>query len=93
LRILAYRLQVAALGGLDKETVRILRQPKGVTHASSDRRPFAARIGTTREGAELKAGVMLAREWKGRLERVMVLDTGSPGTARPMAACRKSPRR
>ncbi len=28
-RILAYRIQAAALGGLDKETLRILRQPKG----------------------------------------------------------------
>jgi hypothetical protein len=76
MRILAYRLQVATLGGLDKETVRILRQPKGVTLASSDGRPFAVRIGTTREGAELKAGALLAREWKGRLERVTVLDKG-----------------
>jgi hypothetical protein len=76
MKILAYRLQTAALGGLDKETVRILRQPKGATLASSDGRPFAARVGTTREGAELKAGALLAREWKGRLERVMVLDKG-----------------
>ncbi len=75
MRILAYRLQAAALGGLDKETVRILRQPKGAL-ASLEGRPFAARIGTTREGAELKAGALLAREWKGKLERVMVLDKG-----------------
>jgi hypothetical protein len=76
MRILAYRLQVATLGGLDKETVRILRQPKGATLASSDGHPFAVRIGTTREGAALKAGALLAREWKGRLERVTVLDKG-----------------
>jgi Protein of unknown function (DUF2924) len=74
MRIPVYRLQAAALGSLDKETLRILRQPKGATLASSDGRPFAARIGTTREGAELKPGALLAREWKGRLERVMVLD-------------------
>ena len=73
MRILAYRLQVATLGGLDKETVRILRH---ATLASSDGAPFTVRIGTTREGAELKAGALLAREWKGRLERVTVLDKG-----------------
>jgi hypothetical protein len=69
MRILAYRLQAAALGGLDKETVRILRQPKGATLASTDGRPFATRTGTTREGAELKAGALLACEWKGRLDK------------------------
>ena len=76
MRILAYRIQAAALDGLDKETLRILRQPKGETLASSDGRPFEARIGTTREGAKLQAGALLAREWNGRLERVMVLDKG-----------------
>jgi hypothetical protein len=50
MKILAYRIQVAALGGLDKETLRVLRQPKGETLASSDARPFEARIGTTRRG-------------------------------------------
>ena len=29
MKILAYRIQAAALGGLDKETLRILRQPRG----------------------------------------------------------------
>ena len=75
-RILAYRIQAAALGGLDNETLRILRQPKGEALASSDGHPFKARIGTTQEGAKLKAGALLAREWNGRLERVMVLDKG-----------------
>src|SRR5271157_6383618 len=56
LRILAYRVQVGALGGLDKETLRILRQPKGHTLESPDGRPFEARIPTTREGARLIAG-------------------------------------
>jgi hypothetical protein len=76
MKILAYRIQAAALGGLDKETLRILRQPKGATLASSDGRPFEARIPTTRDGAKLKAGALLTREWKGRLERVMVLEKG-----------------
>src|SRR5580704_8506728 len=54
MRILAYRIQAAALGRLDKETLRSLRQPKGEALASSDGHPFQARIGTTREGAKLK---------------------------------------
>ena len=76
LRILAYRVQVGALGGLDKETLRILRQPKGQTLESPDGRPFEARVPTTREGASLRAGALLAREWNGNLERVMVLERG-----------------
>ena len=76
LRILAYRVQVGALGGPDKETLLILRQPKGHTLESPDGRPFEARIPTTREGARLTAGALLAREWNGNLERVMVLERG-----------------
>ena len=50
LKVLTYRIQAAALGGLDKETLRVLRQPKGRRLTSSDLRPFEARIATTREG-------------------------------------------
>ena len=35
---------------LDKETLRVLRQPKGHRGASSDLHPFEARIATTRDG-------------------------------------------
>jgi hypothetical protein len=76
LRILADRVQAAALGGLDKETLRILRQPKGETPDSPDGRPFQARSPTTSEGANLTAGALLTREWNGKLERVMVLERG-----------------
>ena len=76
MKILAYRIQARAFGGLDKETLRVLRQPKGRRLASSDLHPFEARIATTREGTKLKAGALLAREWNGRLERVMILDRG-----------------
>jgi hypothetical protein len=76
MKILAYRIQATAFGGLDKETLRVLRQPKGQRLASSDLHPFEARIATTREGTKLKAGALLAREWNGRLERVMILDQG-----------------
>jgi Protein of unknown function (DUF2924) len=76
MKILAYRIQAAAFDGLDKETLRILHQPKGRRLASSDLHPFEARVATTREGTKLQAGALLAREWNGRLERVMILDQG-----------------
>jgi hypothetical protein len=76
LRVLAYQFQVAALGGPDKVTLRVIRQPKGRTLGSAGNGPFEARIASTREGADLRAGAILVREWKGRLERVMVLEKG-----------------
>jgi hypothetical protein len=76
MKILAFRIQATAFGGLDKETLRVLRQPKGNRLALSDLHPFEARIATTREGTKLQAGALLAREWNGRLERVMILDQG-----------------
>jgi Protein of unknown function (DUF2924) len=75
-KILAYRIQATAFGGLDQETLRVLRQPKGRRLASSDLHPFEARVPATRDGTELKPGALLAREWNGRLERVMILDQG-----------------
>ena len=76
LKILAYQIQAATLGGLDKATLRVIRQPKGQTPDSSESRLFEPRIPTTPEGADLRAGAILAREWKGKLERVMVLEKG-----------------
>jgi hypothetical protein len=76
LRLLAYRLQAAAFDGLEKETLRVLRQPKGQRLESSEARPFEARTATTRDGASLRAGALLVREWNGKLERVMVLEKG-----------------
>ena len=76
LRILVYRIQAAALGGLDKETLRLLGPPKGQTSDAPDTQPFVARTPATREGVKLSAGAMLVREWEGKLERVMVLEKG-----------------
>jgi hypothetical protein len=76
LRVLAYQLQVAAFGGLDKARLRVLQQPKGRTHGSAGSGPFETRIASTREGADLRAGALLVREWKGKLERVTVLEKG-----------------
>jgi hypothetical protein len=72
MKVLAYRLQSNAFGDLDKSIRRILRSRKddgvGV--------PFDRRAPQTREGLGLKAGALLVREWKGRLERVMILEEG-----------------
>jgi hypothetical protein len=76
MRVLAYRLQAAALGDIDKATVRVIRRPKGGGGDDAAPLPFAPRDPATREGVGLKAGALLVRESKGRLERVMVLDKG-----------------
>jgi DUF2924 family protein len=76
MKILAYRIQATAFGGLDKETLRVIRQPKGQEFESSDARPFETRTPITRDGANLRTGALLAREWNGKLERVMVLEKG-----------------
>ena len=76
LRVLAYQIQVAALGGPDKATLRVIRQPKGQTLDSAESGPFETRIPSTREGVDLRAGAVLVREWKGKLERVTVLEKG-----------------
>jgi hypothetical protein len=75
LRLLAYRLQAAALGGLDKASVRSIRTSQGGATEFGDRR-FKTRRPRTREGIGLNAGALLVREWQGKLERVMVLDGG-----------------
>ena len=76
LRLLAYRLQAAAFGDLDKATLRLLRQSAGEGAATSDARPFETRGPATRDGVGLKIGALLVREWNGRLERVMILEKG-----------------
>jgi hypothetical protein len=38
--------------------------------------PFTKRAPRTRDGIGLNPGALLVREWKGKLERVMVLDKG-----------------
>ena len=72
MRVLAYQLQSDAFGGLDKSIRRNLRSEKndgvGV--------PFDRRAPKTRRSVALKAGALLVREWKGRLERVMILEEG-----------------
>lgn len=38
--------------------------------------PFKSRNPKTREGIELNSGALLVRQWKGKLQKVMVLDEG-----------------
>ena len=75
-RVLAYRIQAAEFGDLDRAILRRLREMKGEALESGQARPFATRGPTTREGVGLKSGALLVREWNGRIERVMVLDEG-----------------
>jgi Protein of unknown function (DUF2924) len=75
-RVLAYRIQAAEFGDLDRAILRRLREMKGEALESGQTRPFATRGPTTREGVGLKSGALLVREWNGRIERVMVLDEG-----------------
>jgi hypothetical protein len=72
MRVLAYRLQADAFGGLDKAIQRMLRSDK-IEDAAV---PFDRRPPQARDGVALKAGALLVREWKGKLERVMVLEDG-----------------
>jgi hypothetical protein len=72
MKVLAYRLQSDAFGDLDKAIRRILRTGKEDGVGA----PFDRRAPQTREGLGLKAGALLVREWKGRLERVMILEEG-----------------
>jgi hypothetical protein len=74
-RLLAYRIQAAAFGDLRATTQRRLRslQDAGAHSAPA---PFANRSPTTRDGVYLRPGALLAREWRGRLERVTVLSEG-----------------
>jgi hypothetical protein len=72
MRVLAHRLQADVFGRLDTSIQRMLRCNKDRDAAT----PFDRRAPQTREGLGLKAGALLVREWKGRLERVMILEEG-----------------
>jgi Protein of unknown function (DUF2924) len=73
-RVLAYRIEAAAFGDLDRAILR--RELKSEALESGQARPFATRGPTTREGVGLKSGALVVREWNGRIERVMVLEEG-----------------
>jgi hypothetical protein len=72
MKVLAYRLQSDAFGDFDKSIRRILCSGKEDGVGA----PFDRRAPQTREGVGLKVGALLVREWKGQLERVMILEEG-----------------
>jgi hypothetical protein len=72
LGVLAYRLQADAFGDLDKSIQRMLASKKEQGAAVH----FDRRAPQTRDGIGLQVGAMLVREWKGKLERVMILKEG-----------------
>jgi hypothetical protein len=75
-RLLAFRLQTQAFGDVSAATLRNVRRGAGERESNSSVPPFANRSPATRDGVDLKPGAMLAREWRGRLERVAVLEEG-----------------
>ena len=73
LGILAYRLQADALGDLDAESIRLLKQI-GAGRADVALARLTADFHLRR--AELKPGSILTRDWNGYPHRVMVVDAG-----------------
>jgi len=73
LGILVYRMQAEALGDLDAPSARLLKQiGAGGSEVNSVR--LTSDFQTRR--AELKPGTVLTRDWKGKSQRVMVIDAG-----------------
>jgi hypothetical protein len=75
LKVLGHRLQVAAFGDLDKLVRKLLRD-EADGEGGQKPAPFDRRDAQTRDGVALRPGGLLVREWRGKLERVMVLEEG-----------------
>src|SRR4029434_6081277 len=71
--MLAYRLQAEAMGELDAQTVRFLKQ---VDLAPSKQAAVPLTQAFERRTRDLSPGTVLTREWSGQHHRVMVLDGG-----------------
>jgi Protein of unknown function (DUF2924) len=67
-RLLAYRVQAERLGDLDADSQKLLDRS-----ASPEK---AGQRAVSRRAGELRPGTMLAREWKGEMQRVAVLAQG-----------------
>src|SRR5262245_19814556 len=87
--MLAYRLQAEAMGDLDAETIRFLKQVK---LAPSKQTTVPLTRAFERRTRNLSPGTVLTREWGGQHHRVMVRDGGFVGRRRLTTACQKSPR-
>jgi Protein of unknown function (DUF2924) len=68
-RMIAYRLQAEQLGDLDRDTQRFLARIAAGTDRGNEVPGRHRRHG-------LQPGTSLVREWKGRSQRVLVLDEG-----------------
>jgi len=73
LDVVGLTLQAATHGDLERS---ILRRLNASRTRASETEPFTRREPATREGASLKPGALLVREWKGRLQHAMVLEEG-----------------
>src|SRR6266576_517485 len=70
MRVLAYRLQADRLGHLDAESQRLL-------DTSTSPEQVSARVTEARRRQmRLRPGTVLAREWKGQMQRVTVMADG-----------------
>ena len=67
-RVLAYRIQADLLGDIDGDSQRLL------DHSASPEN--AAQRATNQRTRRIRPGTMLAREWKGEMQRVAVLSDG-----------------
>ena len=87
LRVMAYRLQAEAFGDLDRKTIRMLARlandPANKSTANGSATPGPDETAESKvscrsayEPLILKSGALLIREWRGRLERVAVVDDG-----------------
>ena len=70
MRVLAYRLQADRLGNLDSESQRLLDS------SISPEQVGARVIEVRRRRIRLRPGTILAREWKGQMQRVAVMADG-----------------
>jgi hypothetical protein len=75
-RLLAQRIQIAAFGDLRKSARRVIWQVNGKRDGEANSRSFVRRDPETRAGVVLRPGAVLVREWKGALQRVMVMEDG-----------------
>ena len=69
MRVLAYRLQADRLGDLDAESQRLL-------DTSTSPEQVARMTEARRRQIRLRPGTVLAREWKGQMQRVSVMPDG-----------------
>src|ERR1700719_4604654 len=75
------RTRLRRLGPSRQTCRRLSRGPSRNEEARFDKdrgaaMPFDRRAPQTRDGVGLTAGALLAREWNGKLERVMILEEG-----------------